>query len=59
MSANQNIVNLESFESNYQILGILGEGAHAVVKRCKNVKDGKEYAVKIIRNGDEEIIIQV
>jgi hypothetical protein len=38
-------------------LSILGEGAHAVVKRCRNLKDDKEYAVKIIRNGDEEIII--
>jgi hypothetical protein len=36
---------------------ILGEGSHAVVKKCVHKKTGKEYAVKILRSGDEELIL--
>lgn len=33
---------------------ILGEGASAVVKKCRSLKDQKLYAAKIMRNRDYE-----
>ena len=33
---------------------VIGEGASAVVKKCKSKVDGKVYAVKIMRNRDKE-----
>lgn len=34
----------------------IGEGAHATVYRCIQKDSGKEFAVKITKQGDEELI---
>ncbi|CAD8137247.1 unnamed protein product [Paramecium octaurelia] len=45
-----------SFQNQYQIGKILGEGAHAVVRQCWQITNPDEtYAVKISRNPDPEI----
>ena len=38
-----------NFSDEYELLEseVLGEGAHAIVKMCKSLKDLKHYAVKI------------
>lgn len=36
---------------------VIGEGSFSVVKKCISLKDNNVYAVKITRNGEEEIII--
>ena len=43
----KNINNL-NFEDEYETKEVLGEGHFACVKRCIEIKSGKEYAVKII-----------
>ena len=35
---------------NYVITGFLGDGASCKVKRGKNLNDGKEYALKILKS---------
>lgn len=48
---------INDFNENYLIEDqILGQGSHAVVKLCTNRLNKKNYAVKIIRNGDIEVI---
>lgn len=37
----------------------LGEGTSGVVRRCVRKEDGKEFAVKIVRTRDDEIIFHV
>lgn len=33
---------------NYKFMDLLGKGSFSLVYRCKNIKDGKYYAVKIV-----------
>jgi serine/threonine protein kinase len=40
----------------YEELDSIGQGGHAVVKRCRKRGEEMEYAVKIFRSGDPEII---
>ena len=35
---------------------ILGEGASAIVRKIKRRSDEKEFAVKIVRTRDEELV---
>ncbi len=47
------------FEDKYRIEAgkkVLGQGAHAVVKRARRLIDGQIVAVKIVRSGDPEVI---
>lgn len=46
------------FSSRYLVIEgeILGDGTNAVVKVCQNQKNGKLYAVKVFKEGDEEMI---
>jgi hypothetical protein len=46
------------FNEMYEEVGIIGQGGHAMVKKCRkrNNSDPLEYAVKIFRSGDPEII---
>jgi len=37
----------------YEILDTIGEGSFGVVHRCKNRKDGQQYAIKKFREGDD------
>ena len=37
----------------------LGEGTSAIVRQAKRFRDGKEFAIKIVRTRDEEIITHV
>ena len=49
-----------SFSQYYQVLKVIGEGAHGIVRLCKKRSDGKEYAVKIINfKGDDEMKVLV
>ena len=43
----------------YEELEVLGEGTVGLVKRCTRKSDDKEFAVKIVRTNDEEIIMMV
>lgn len=45
------------FDKIYEEGNYLGEGCSAVVKSCKHRITGKEYAVKIMRNFDEERVL--
>lgn len=53
------IVNI--FSRKYDELEKIGEGCHAVVKRCRkrDDPDGIDLAVKIIRYKDIEILFQI
>ena len=56
-------INNENFEDKYQIKEEIGEGHFAVVKKCINKNNKKEYAVKIIdkqklEKKDIELIMQ-
>lgn len=46
---------LKLFDLNYKMLEKIGEGAHGVVKKCESLKNGKIYAVKILKMDDEQI----
>lgn len=37
----------------------LGEGTSGIVRKCIRKEDGKEFAVKIVRTRDDEIIFHV
>ncbi|CAK57827.1 unnamed protein product (macronuclear) [Paramecium tetraurelia] len=43
------------FEDRYDILQVLGEGAHAIVKLARRKETNELYAVKITRMNNEEI----
>ncbi|EAS02451.2 Serine/Threonine kinase domain protein (macronuclear) [Tetrahymena thermophila SB210] len=46
------------FEENYELIGEkLGEGSQGDVRKCIHKKSQQVYAVKMIRNGDTEIIL--
>ncbi|KAL4479213.1 hypothetical protein ABPG72_011425 [Tetrahymena utriculariae] len=46
------------FEENYELIGEkLGEGSQGDVRKCIHKKSQQIYAVKMIRNGDTEIIL--
>lgn len=46
------------FEENYELMNVkLGEGCHGDVRKCIHKKNKQYYAVKMIRNGDTEIIL--
>lgn len=46
------------FEEEYEILkDKLGEGCHGDVRKCRRRSDNRIFAVKVIRNGDTEIIL--
>ena len=45
---------MDGFGARYEELETLGEGAAAVVKKCRNIEEDKVYAVKIMRNRDIE-----
>ena len=56
-------INNENFEDKYEIKEEIGEGHFAVVKKCINKNNKKEYAVKIIdkqklEKKDIELIMQ-
>lgn len=38
-----------------ELLGYLGQGAHGVVYKCREIKSGRIYAVKVL-SGDSEVI---
>ncbi len=40
---------------NYKFIELLGKGSFSLVYRAKNIKDGRDYAVKII---NEERLLQ-
>ena len=54
----KNVVHDElEFGAIYEELEMIGQGGHAVVKKCRRKDDPlMEYAVKIYRTGDPEII---
>lgn len=47
------------FEELYELQSDakLGEGCHGDVRKCKRKRDEKVFAVKMIRNGDTEIVL--
>ena len=49
----------EKFWNLYEKKNKLGEGTSGLVRRCIHKATGKEYAVKIVRTRDEEIIFHV
>ncbi len=44
------------FSDSYELMEKIGEGAHASVYRCIQKLTGKEFAVKVTKQGDEELI---
>ena len=46
----------QSFEDHYQLGVKLGEGGQSVVYECQSKMTGKEFAVKVTRSSNEEII---
>ena len=48
-----------TFWQKYEKKNKLGEGTSGLVRRCKEKSTGKEFAVKIVRTRDEEIIFHV
>ena len=50
---------LSNFQDVYELKNQLGQGANAVVKRAIRQSDGLQFAVKVIRTGDDERILSV
>jgi hypothetical protein len=50
---------LSNFHDVYELKNQLGQGANAVVKRAIRQSDGLQFAVKVIRTGDDERILSV
>jgi serine/threonine protein kinase len=44
----------DAFYNIYEELETIGEGAAAVVKKCRHIEEDKIYAVKVMRNRDVE-----
>lgn len=44
----------KSFDTDFELLNYIGEGAHSVVYKCMEKHTQKLYAVKITKNIDEE-----
>ena len=47
-------ISIDEFHRKYDELEILGEGGAAVVKKCMQKATNKVFAVKIMRNYDQE-----
>lgn len=45
---------IEAFSRKYEELENIGEGAAAVVKKCRHIEENKIYAAKVMRNRDVE-----
>lgn len=48
--------NVKIFSEFYNLGPLIGEGAHAIVRKCWTLDNSKTYAVKITRSSDVEIM---
>ena len=51
--------NVTSFDNEYDVYEVLGEGCLGLVKRIVHKESLMEFAVKIVRTQDDEIIRNV
>ena len=51
--------NTNPLKEKYDIIKKIGEGGHSTIFLVKNKKTQEEYAAKIIRSHDPEIILAV
>ena len=45
-------------QSQYEVIGVVGEGAYGIVMKCRNKETGEIVAIKKFKDNEEELIIQ-
>ena len=51
--------SIERFSDRFEELETLGEGTVGLVKRCRELETGREFAVKLIQTRDDEMVLNM
>ena len=59
MNALKDITTGDRFDDVYELGERIGQGAHSVVYKCRDIIKGEECAVKVTKRADEETIERI